>query len=603
MKRHLYWELRSTPVELRVMLKELGKHYPITQGNARGIALSFENVKDEGLCEIKISGQSATIRYSTPSQAGRAMGALLSGLTKEGKVYSESTPFTMLGIMLDCSRNAVMKVDHLKLWFRRLALLGYNTVMLYTEDTYALPGEPYFGYQRGAYTEKELKQIDTYAAKLNIEVIPCIQTLGHCGQILKHTVYNRIRDTHDILLVGEKQTYALIEKMVGHWKKVYRTDRIHVGMDETHGLGSGTYRQLHGYRDPYEIFNEHLAKVVKICKQHGLKPMIWSDTYFRLGSKQNDYYDKSTVIPKRVIKKIPKGVDLVYWDYYHDKKEFYLDWIERHRAIGKEPLVGSGIWTWNKYWYDRHLTETMAGPCIDACYASKVRELFFTQWGDNGAYCDHDSAFAGMTWCADKAYGAKNPSKKQLEKRFAFVCGGSYSAHLLASDIHRQGGIDEVYPDMWDDPFLETKFRTLSMDNPKTMARHARDFAALAEKLKPHISNQVTGSMKYAYVTSQAFADRYGLAATLLSAYRRKDKRSLSLIRKQIPKVKQSVRRMEYAFRTMWLRHNKPQGIETIQGRFGMVDARYAEMTRRIDEYIQGRVDTIPELECKCPPM
>ena len=42
---------------------------------------------------------------------------------------------------------------------RRLALLGYNAAMLYTEDTYALPDEPYFGFLRGAYTAAELRRI------------------------------------------------------------------------------------------------------------------------------------------------------------------------------------------------------------------------------------------------------------------------------------------------------------------------------------------------------------------------------------------------------------------------------------------------------------
>ncbi len=51
--------------------------------------------------------------------------------------------------MLDCSRNAVITVVHFKKWLRQLALLGYNMAMLYTEDTYELPGEYYFGHLRG----------------------------------------------------------------------------------------------------------------------------------------------------------------------------------------------------------------------------------------------------------------------------------------------------------------------------------------------------------------------------------------------------------------------------------------------------------------------
>jgi len=48
--------------------------------------------------------------------------------------------------------------------------------------------------------------------------------------------------------------------------------------------------------------------------------------------------------------------------------------------------------------------------------------------------------------------------------------------------------------------------------------------------------------------------------------------------------------------------HNKPEGLETIQARFGMVDARYAELKLRIKELLDGTVDAIPELDYRCPP-
>ena len=31
--------------------------------------------------------------------------------------------------------------------------MGYNMEMLYTKDAYQLPGETYFGYMRGAYSQ------------------------------------------------------------------------------------------------------------------------------------------------------------------------------------------------------------------------------------------------------------------------------------------------------------------------------------------------------------------------------------------------------------------------------------------------------------------
>ena len=43
-----------------------------------------------------------------------------------------------LGVMLDCSRNAVMSVAELKNFILTLKKTGYNCLQLYTEDTYEI---------------------------------------------------------------------------------------------------------------------------------------------------------------------------------------------------------------------------------------------------------------------------------------------------------------------------------------------------------------------------------------------------------------------------------------------------------------------------------
>ena len=66
-----------------------------------------------------------------------------------------------------------MTVDALKRMLCRMALMGYNEAYLYTEDTYALPEYPFFGYQRGRYGAEDLRALDGWAAALGIELIPC----------------------------------------------------------------------------------------------------------------------------------------------------------------------------------------------------------------------------------------------------------------------------------------------------------------------------------------------------------------------------------------------------------------------------------------------
>ena len=119
--------------------------------------------------------------------------------------------YERLGVMIDVSRNAVMSVEGLKAYFQCLSKMGYNSVWLYTEDVYEVEGEPYFGYQRGRYSMKELRELDDYAASLGIELIPCIQTLAHLDS---YVVWKQVPvDSGDTLLVGEERTYEFIEKM------------------------------------------------------------------------------------------------------------------------------------------------------------------------------------------------------------------------------------------------------------------------------------------------------------------------------------------------------------------------------------------------------
>ena len=145
------------------------------------------------------------------------------------------------GVMLDMSRNAVMKPSEVKNFATILKKMGYNMLQLYTEETYEVDNEPYFGYMRGRYTQEELKDIVAYCDNIGVEVIPCVQTLAHLERIFRWHPYYAINDMGDVLLVGEERTYELIENMFRSLRKCFHSEYVHIGMDEAHMLGLGKY--------------------------------------------------------------------------------------------------------------------------------------------------------------------------------------------------------------------------------------------------------------------------------------------------------------------------------------------------------------------------
>ncbi|MEG2076780.1 MAG: beta-N-acetylhexosaminidase, partial [Victivallaceae bacterium] len=424
-----HWNRQDTPEAINNALAKVIQYFPqLSPDTDNGKKIIFKYTPDASSTFLLNNHDEVIIEYNKLNLAMRMVGNLISGCDENTR---ESSSFEMFGIMLDCSRNAVMLPQRMEQYFVRLALMGYNMIMLYTEDTYEIADEPFFGFMRGRLSMAEVRTMDDICYALGMEMIPCIQTLGHLEQIFHWPRFGAVKDTDRVMLVDADATYELIEKMVATWKNNVRTNRIHVGMDETHDIGRGQFYDLHGDERHYDIFNRHLRRVTEISENQGMKPMIWSDMYFRMGSKGNDYYDVNCAIPDDVAQQIPANAELVYWDYYHDNKAFYLDWIERHRKLGHEPLMGSGIWTWNKFWYDKDTTQRTVVPCVQACREVGVKEIFFTMWGDDGGFCDFNSAMAGLFFAAELGFTGVADEKIINQKYAALLDKANYDHVLL----------------------------------------------------------------------------------------------------------------------------------------------------------------------------
>ena len=600
----LVWNKSDTPQELHVLLETLCEEIPLSCGG-RGLKTEFKKTNDkDNVCNVIRSKGKVTIEYTTLTAAARGIGNALAGIC--GK---NSCGFSTLGIMLDVSRNMVMKVDALKRWFRLLALAGHNTVMLYTEDTYELEDEPVFGYMRGGYTFDEIRELDEYAKKLGIELIGCIQTLGHMEQILQWSRFNPIRDTRSVMLADQPETFQLIEKMLKFWSEALSSRRIHIGMDETHDLGRGVFLDRYGYERGFDIFNRHLAKVNELCQKYGLTAQIWSDMYFRLSNPRQEYYDYTSPIPEDVKAAIPSNVQLVYWDYYHPQEEQYSAMIKRHREMGFEPVMASGIWTWPTLWYNHDKTAQTIRPCIAACRKENISELIFTMWGDDGAFCNINSALAGIFYAADLAYG--EDGEKNTALRFDTICAPtSYAAHLAAAKINfdqkrkDNGSMMSVFSSylLWDDPLMGIALDGYLRNDPEFDLKMLDSLEEIQCRILPFIEHDGAGDLEHASNIVSLLIKKLEMRGALTAAYEQGNRAALREIAiNLIPAVIAAVDEFDTSFRRQWMSYAKPFGIERIQSRNASLIARLQETALRIREFLDGDIERIEELECRLP--
>ena len=493
------------------------------------------------------------------------------------------------GMMLDMSRGGVMTVEAVKGMIDAHAALGLNLMMLYTEDTYTVPEAPYLGYLRGRYTEKELREMDDYAAESGVELVPCVQTLAHLEQFLQWDVNRDIKDNDCVLMIDEPKTYAWIRAALTALRRCFRTNRIHIGMDEAHGVGLGEYYQKHGAVNRFELLNRHLNRVVDICKELGFKPIMWSDMFYRLGSKNNDYYDTDAVVPESAIAQIP-DVALCYWDYYHTDEQFYAGMLEGHRKMGKEVVFAGGIWTWSGILPHVRKTNATMYPALRACLKAGIGTVLATSWGDDGCETDYRLALNQLPIYSEHVWMGEDCTRAEVERMGERLTGLSEACFnamgaFYADDEDRRPGkglfyCDPLYPlteGLWD----LTGYREGLEEGVKTLEQHLDD-----------------SRCEYAWLAMRIALEKLNWVNELRPAYLRGDKAVVqAMANEKLPAMRELYVKMMSVWREQWESGRKRNGWETICARLGAVIARLDDVQRILLRWAEGTIECVEELD------
>lgn len=579
------------PARLCAGTRELAAQLGLELGTD-GTPVSVKKGKE---LQIRRTGNGLEITYSALPEYFRALSMLHEAY--DGKEIREPAGDGMLCLMSDNSRNAVMTVETTKATIRYLALMGYNSLMLYTEETYELPDYPYFGYLRGRYTREELREIDAYAALFGIEVIPCIQALAHLARALQWDAFRPVHDVNDILLVGEEKTYALIEHMLETCKDCFTSRRINLGMDEAHMLGRGRYLDRNGYRCPEEIMLEHLARVTALCQKHGFEPMIWSDMFFRMafGGK---YYVREGEITPEVMARVPKGLTLIYWDYYSLDRGIFSHMLDCHKKfLHNKTAFAGGAWCWSGFAPSNRFSLISSEMQLEVCREYGMKDLIVTAWGDDGHEASMYTPLPVLLYFAEHAFG-ESPTPEHMEAR-AMACFGIGYEELLVLDAPNelpgrdpQRICNPCKYLLFNDPLLGM------LDQHMDPATVSAGFAKAEERLLPLASHPVFG---YMYETLAALcrvlARKADLGVRLRTAYKNGDRAALSELAAEVDGIVADLDAFLAAFRRQWYRENKAFGFEVQELRIGGLRARMLSAKERVRAYLAGECACIEELE------
>lgn len=499
--------------------------------------------------------------------------------------------FNRFGVMLDCSRNAVMNIPTLRKWIDIMADLGYNTLMLYTEDTYEVDNQPYFGYLRGRYSQKEFREIGDYAYENGIELIPAIQTLAHLNSIFRWPAYRDINDCNDILLADDDNTYKLIEDMFASLEKTVRTRIVNIGMDEAHMLGRGKYQDIHGFENRFDILLNHLKRVAEIAEKHGFECIMWGDMFFRLlGS---GYYSNAD-IPGQVKEMIPHNVNLIYWDYYSTDKEHYSKQVKSHSAIKEGIWFAGGLWSWTGFAPHNAYSIEATKAAFEACREQGVKDVFLTMWGDNGAECSKFSLLPSLYYAAQIAHGKDD--LKAMKKGFYEKFGIFFEYYMLADlpGTPNEKNNDILNPEkymLYNDCFLGQLDSTVRDGD-------AAAYAICASELRcPENNPQYGYIFKTLRTLCEVLSVKYDIGVRTRKAYEGKDTAALKNIIADYDRLIALIDAFYSAFKEQWEKENKPNGFEVQDIRIGGLRLRVQHCKERLEAFSEGKIPSLPELD------
>ncbi len=505
------------------------------------------------------------------------------------------------GALICCSSNGVMNVERVKVFIDQLSKMGYNLLELCIDDMYKIESEPYFGYLRGGYKKEEIWEMDSYAKEKGVELVPAIQTLAHLKNLVKIPHYSDIVDIDDILLIDEPKTYELIDKMFASIAESFSSRKVNIGFDEAYKVGLGRYLQEHGYTSRFTLLLKHLKKVVDIATKYGFKVHMWSDMFFHLANS-GKYWDKHVHIPKEVREKVPENVEICYWDYYSDDEELYDEMLKSHEEFERELWFSGGAWTWNGFAPHNRVSMKNMLPAMKQVRNHGIQNVLITMWGDDGHDCSYFSVLPSLY--AIRRFADGEFDEEKIKKEFEDLFGYSFDDFMLLdlpnknrSNPNSDKADNACKVLLFNDCFLGLKDVAMQDALPIPFGEYAKTLKETGKRM---------GEYQYLFENLSALCNVLELKTELglrtRKAYVEDDR---DMLYQLIENYKETARRIDLfrdTLRKVWMKDNKPYGWDIHEIRLGGLKARLYDCGERIEEYLSGQVERIPELEEKLLP-
>jgi len=327
--------------------------------------------------------------------------------------------FAMRGIMLDVSRSKVPTFETLCGIVDVCLALKLNTLMLYTEHTFRFRRHPEIGKGASPLDAETMRELDQYAAERFVDLIPCLQSLGHMDHILELAPYRELAETEMGWTIAPEHpgSIQLLRDLYDEYLPNFRSRFFNANCDEPWDLGRGQSKERSDALGPGGLFLEHVERLRALAARHGKRTMIWSDVVH--------------AHPER-IPEIDRRMVMLDWWYEAD---FDFDRIKIFREQGLEFAVCPGTSTWNALFPRVANSEVNISRWAEAGRKHGAMGLINTDWGDYGHYNLLGNSWFAYAWGAQESWSG-SVAAAEFDRAF----GERLFGDLGATNSGKRGG-------------------------------------------------------------------------------------------------------------------------------------------------------------------
>ena len=494
--------------------------------------------------------------------------------------------FQFRGISDDISRGQISKMDNFKKIIRFISQYKMNTYMPYMEDVFHFENHPKIGEGRGALSKEEVAELDAFANKHHVQIIPIFETLGHMENILRISNYRDLAEFPGSTTISptKEETYQFLDELLFEISQAFSSPYLHIGGDETQQLGWSLNKSVVEISDMATVLAEHYKRISEIAKSYGKQIMMYGDMILE---------------NPNILNQIPD--DIVFFDCQYRVRGNYPS-VEFFQRAGKKLIVSPGLWNWLRIFPDYLESISNIKNLIQSGYEAGALGAITSNWNDLGGATFREYNWYGYAFAAECSWTATKAEIENFNKTFLQQFFGTHgtepeSIYSLLFDL----GDQTLWNDVWRHPFLppinakqpmHKRIHRLKIQMPQVLTL-IESLSKIATRNKDHLEY-----LKFAAAQGLWLAKKYETVNQIKQIsnkiFRSHGNQVGSQITNKCLELVEDLNLIIENLQLLWLRNYRKEGLPLLLDLYGLQIDYFKE---KIDQIQRGYFFDDPQLK------